>query len=270
MKQLIQKLIEPFGYTFRRIDSLKPYNPFVRNFEFPGANFRMWISNRDVSSWYASDLGLNSGEFYALQNLVKPGDNVLEIGSHHGFTGLYLSRFVGENGRVFGLEANPSNALIDQAQMVLNGFKNLQFKHAAASDKPGNLKISSNHNAAISNDGTDVEAITGDMLDAQFGPFNVLKVDVEGYEVEVLRGCREILKRSPKLAIEIHNDEIPKRGHSLDDLLDLIDAEKYQGEMIVRPKSPTDRIPFSISALKSLKRDPNLEYLAVNVFLVRK
>lgn len=230
----------------------------------------MWISNEDANSWYTSDLGLNSGEFYALQKLVKPGDNILEIGSHHGFTGLYLSRFVGENGRVFGVEANSSNAQIDDSRMTLNGFKNLCFKHAAGSDKPGTLKISSSHNAVISNDGADVEAITGDMLDAQFGPFNVLKIDVEGYEIEALRGCREILKRSPKLAIEIHNEEIPKRGHSLDDLLNLINAEKYQGEMIVRPKSPTDRIPFSIAALKGLKRDPKAEYLAVNVFLIRK
>jgi FkbM family methyltransferase len=195
----------------------------------------------------------------------------LEIGAHHGFTGFYLSRFIGDNGHIVSVEANPSNALIDDAQTTLNKFQNLRFVHFAASNKPGKVRISTNHNASVCNNGnsSEVEAITGDLLDSKYGPFNVLKVDVEGYELEVLQGCSQLLNRSPKLAIELHLDDLSKFGHRVEDVWDLINADKYKGEMIVRPARPNNRIPFSISAVKNLKHDANSPYLIVNIFLSR-
>jgi hypothetical protein len=82
-----------------------------------------------------------------------------------------------------------------------------------------------------------VPAITGDMLDEKHGPFNVLKIDVEGYEVEVLKGCKKLLSRAPKLALEIHRDGLRERGQTLADVLDLIDVGRYEGEMVLHSET---------------------------------
>ena len=83
----------------------------------------------------------------------------------------------------------------------------------------------------------DIEAITGDELDGRFGPFNVLKVDVEGFETEVLRGCQNLLKRNPKLILELHPHFMKQYGYggSLEEVWSLIHADQRSGTMVIRP-----------------------------------
>jgi hypothetical protein len=55
-----------------------------------------------------------------------------------------------------------------------------------------------------------------------------LKIDVEGFEVQVLQGAKQVLSTRPKLAIEIHTDILSKYGTNVQDLLRLIDLENYK------------------------------------------
>jgi FkbM family methyltransferase len=159
------------------------------------------------------------------------------------------AQFAGPTGLVVGLEAHPWNAMVDSAQLGLNpAIKNLRFLHAAGSDQEGSVRmVAENHNSSVgvSNGVATVEvpARTGDALDREFGPFNLLKIDVEGFESKVLKGCKEILRRRPKLAIEVHLDELPKYGTSVAEVFELIDIDSYEGNMVVRPDTDTIR-PF--------------------------
>jgi FkbM family methyltransferase len=276
MKQLVQKFLGKFGYSLRRTSALKTFAPFIRDFNFPEASFRMWIANADAKTWYEQEQWAKFGEFRALRKLVKKGDQVLEIGSHHGFTAMLLSKFVGPEGRVLSVEAHPQNAMIDHAQLGLNrSFSNLKFIHAACSDVPGTVKIFPSHNSNVVNENSnaanqettdliEVPAVTGDMLDKEHGPFDVVKIDVEGYEMEVLKGCKNLLSRAPKLALEIHMDWLGWRGQSMADIFKLIDVKRYDGEMILRHEHVnTDTVQaFDPSAIPKNGQ--------ANVFLERK
>lgn len=242
MKQLIQGILGKFGYGLRRLSTLESFVPFIRDLKIQDVSFRMWIANADASLWYAQEHQCKEAECPALKNLTAAGDRVLEIGSHHGFTGILLSRFVGTHGFVLGIEANPQNALIDDAQLTLNEeIKNLRFINSACSDMPGKLKIEASHNSRVSNknnrNSIEVPAVTGDMLDTKYGPFNFIKVDVEGYELEVLKGCRNLLSRAPKLALELHLDLLREHGKSAKDVFELINIRRYDGTMVIRPNA---------------------------------
>jgi protein-L-isoaspartate O-methyltransferase len=154
MKQLVQKFLGRFGYSIRRTSTLKTFAPFIREFNFPEASFRMWMANADDVAWYDQEHWAKLGEFRALRKLVKKGDRVLEIGSHHGFTGMLLAKFAGDAGSVVSVEAHPQNAMIAQAQLGLNrsSFQNLKFIHAAGSDVPGTVKIIPLHNSNVVNE----------------------------------------------------------------------------------------------------------------------
>lgn len=241
MKQLVQNIVGRFGYGFRKLSKLKPFTPFVRTITFPGASFSFWIANQAAAQWYEPEHSLQCGELHALRRLVKKGDRILEIGSHHGFTGMLLAHFVGADGCVFSIEAYPGNAMIAQAQLGLNrSMNNLQFANFAGSHAVGTVSIRPSHNSNVmdkSEDTIQVPAITGDVLDEKHGPFNVLKIDVEGYEAEVLKGCQKLLSRAPKLALEIHKNELQERGQTLADILKLIDADRYEGEMVLHSEA---------------------------------
>ena len=245
MKQLVQNMLGQFGYGFRKLSKLKPFTPFVRTITFPDASFQFWIANQDAAKWYEPEHTLQCGELHALRKLVEKGDRILEIGSHHGYTGMLLASFAGPSGYVHSIEAHPHNAMIDHAQLGLNrSINNLRFENFAGSNAVGTVSIRPSHNSNVmdkSEDTIQVPAITGDALDAQYGPFNFIKIDVEGYEVEVLKGCRKLLSRAPKLALEIHRDGLQERGQTLADVLDLIDVGRYEGEMVLHSETEEGR-----------------------------
>lgn len=54
-----------------------------------------------------------------------------------------------------------------------------------------------------------------------------VKINVQGFEVEVLKGAKNILNTKPKLAIAINPNALKKHNSSVEDLFDLIDVEKY-------------------------------------------
>jgi FkbM family methyltransferase len=172
------------------------------------------------------------------------------------------------------VEAHPQNAMIDQAQLGLNrSFTNLKFIHAACSDVAGTVKITPSNNSSVikenssvtnqnTTDLIEVPAVTGDMLDKEYGPFDVVKIDVEGHEIEVLKGCTNLLSRAPKLALEIHMDCLGWRGQSKTDIFKLIDVNRYEGEMVLRSDDFNALQIFDPSAIP--------ENGIANVFLERK
>ncbi len=55
-----------------------------------------------------------------------------------------------------------------------------------------------------------------------------LKIDVEGFELQVLQGAKAILSTRPKLEIEVHAELLHQYGASVDDLFRLIDMKSYK------------------------------------------
>ena len=71
-----------------------------------------------------------------------------------------------------------------------------------------------------------------DTLDHYFagnsGTMRMIKIDVEGYEFFVLKGCLNLLQRCrPHILCEVFPRAYPLLGHSLKDLLDLMQGLNY-------------------------------------------
>ena len=56
----------------------------------------------------------------------------------------------------------------------------------------------------------------------------LLKLDVQGYEVKVLRGAERILKTHPKVAIEVHCMDVAKYGNTVEEMLGLLNLNEYE------------------------------------------
>jgi FkbM family methyltransferase len=200
-------------------------------------SFDFWIPSEEGGSWYRPEVWGHEPEYQQLEKLVKPGDRVLEIGCNIGFTTMVLSRFVGESGFVLGVDVVPDNVILAQATAFQNRAGNVRILHTGAGEAKGEMGFSNQLNGHLDSESSLKAPMTYcDALDEEFGPFNVLKVDVEGYEAGVLKGATRLLSRFPKLALEIHGNASERYGTSREDLLRLFHADRYQGTMFSRPE----------------------------------
>jgi len=247
LRKTVQNTLRKYGYKLVKIpqtDSLKPY-PYIRTFHIDSQTFDFWIANETGILWYDRDsLETRNKENDALLHLIQPGDRVLEIGCHHGFFTTQIAKKLLPGGFILALEADAANAMIAQAQMNLNNLGSVcRVLHRAGADQPGTISMSaadgSNVHACHPREAKtmDVQAVTGDQMAAEFGPFTVLKLDVEGFEEKVLAGCRTILKNKPRLALELHLDLMKTYGSSLQNIFEIIGIGNYTGKMLIWPDS---------------------------------
>ena len=90
-------------------------------------------------------------------------------------------------------------------------------------------------------DTLDVPQVTADSVckDHSFAPTHV-KIDVEGFEEEVVRGAKEMLLRHrPVVFLELHGDIISDRGRSAATVLDLLADAGYPGVIDVEGRALT-------------------------------
>lgn len=237
---MVEKTLNKLGLT-RKSKSIPSINfPYRKGMTIQQTKFDFWIVDETGEQWYDHNFWDGAVEMQQLKQLLNPSDHVLEIGVHQGFTACYISKNLNSNGKFIGIELSPKSALYAQAQLKLNNFgTNCQIINAAASDKEGVISFNNveNGNAMINknNSSYSIKSVTGDSILKELDHVNLLKIDVEGFELNVLKGCKTILSSLPKIALEIHLDSIAQYQASVNDIFNLIPLEKYSGKYFWNP-----------------------------------
>ena len=77
---------------------------------------------------------------------------------------------------------------------------------------------------------------------------DLIKIDVEGYELEVLKGLRLILdKKESNLAIEVHCDELRNYGATPNELFEFIGLEDYMCWLGIGEQANESIQPFIVN-----------------------
>ncbi|MET0570902.1 MAG: FkbM family methyltransferase [Pedobacter agri] len=146
------------------------------------------------------------------KQLINPGDVILDVGANIGFHTLYFAELVGTKGKVFAFEPITANysALIKNVQLnsfpqvsavnrALGNANQLMDIHIDNTDQnPGTFSLLE---AGVAN--TTVECIKGDdyIIQQNIQNVNFIKVDVEGFEVEVLKGLSNTIRKHNPIII---------------------------------------------------------------------
>lgn len=145
--------------------------------------------------------------------LVRPGDTVLDIGANLGLASFILSALVGPNGTVHAFEPIPQMQDLIEQGMQRNNVSNSILHKVALGDEPGELtrSIPEGHFGSASlvaerRAGESEEIAVPvrrlpEELPPDLGPIRLIKIDVEGFEPQVLTGAAELLRTSPPDAI---------------------------------------------------------------------
>jgi FkbM family methyltransferase len=147
----------------------------------------------------------------AFQRAIKPGDVVYDIGANVGFYALLSSVVTGGQGRVYAFEPLPSNLEDLRRHLEINRVFNCTVIEAAVSSGEGEAHFDPSLNRSqgrLSGTGTFVvRTVTLDSLlrQGRIKPPSVIKIDIEGGEVECLRGAAHtIMSFRPIIFLATH------------------------------------------------------------------
>ena len=151
-----------------------------------------------------------------LQSDLREGNCVVDIGANIGYYALMEARLVGSHGKVYAIEPVPHNIELLENSIRLNNYGNIETFQLAIgcqddilrlylSDHPNWCSFYPPHKIIGE---IDIEVVSLDSFLKNKRPPNLIRMDVEGYEYEILNGMSSILKSngSLKLFIEFHPD----------------------------------------------------------------
>lgn len=180
----------------------------------------------------SSGRGYGSGRFESermevLRLLLRPGDEVWDIGAHKGFVSMALSRFVGEEGRVTAFEPSQQNLWYLRKHIEWNALTNVRIFPVAVSDSDGSAQFGGRGSSLTFRLGQGSERVrvaTLRSLTKEEGLFppDVLKIDVEGNEAAVLRGAGDLLTDEMLLFIAVHSRS------AYDECREFLSARRYR------------------------------------------
>jgi FkbM family methyltransferase len=175
-----------------------------------------------------------------LRTFSPPGATVLDLGAHIGLFSVHLARAVGPSGRVVSFEPAPGTAAVLRRTVTYNDLDAVvSVRQAALAGECGDVDLfetgddCSNANSLVPTDRTQgvvrVRATTLDDLVAEEAlTVAVVKMDIEGAELEVLEGASALLSdQRPAMTIEVHPRELRAGGRGPEEVFDLLVSHGY-------------------------------------------
>lgn len=158
----------------------------------------------------------------AIISALKEDDVVWDVGANVGYYTEKFAEVVGKNGRVYSFEPNPR--AFTSLQTIANRYSNVTVKKIALSSACGSLPFEVDGPQGVTSRLADqtseksyiVEVTTADQLirGSNIPVPNVVKIDVEGYEIQVLEGMKDFLEheRLKFIFVEVHARELDNAG----------------------------------------------------------
>jgi FkbM family methyltransferase len=185
-----------------------------------------------------------------IRAILFPGAVVADVGANIGIYSRFLSRCVGHTGVVHAFEPSPEN--FRRLQSATRKLTNVRLSDAAVGERSGrsHLYLSDNLNVdhrAYPPEGDSRDTVPIDIiaLDDYFRPgdrVDLIKLDVQGYELRTLQGANRVLHDNPaiKLIVELWPYGLRQAATPWPDLIAALEAKG----MFIRQVSAKGLTPF--------------------------
>jgi FkbM family methyltransferase len=170
---------------------------------------------------------------------IEKGMTVLDIGADIGYYTLLFAKRVSKNGRVIAFEPIPSAREKLLQNVKMNGYKHITvcdfalFSSNGSATLEGPLKISRiapKREKKLKNDIEVQTRIFDECLqDLRINRIDIVKIDVEGAELDVLHGMKlSLSKYQPSVLVEIHPEGLKTFGYTSSDLFEFMESMGYR------------------------------------------
>lgn len=185
---------------------------------------------------------LESAEIRFWRDLDLKGAVVYDVGAFCGMLTLFFAR---QAARVVAYEPNSKNRARLIENIELNNLSNVTVRNVGAGSANtlmtmsydplmgGGAKLQDSQSAPSNGAGLSTEEITLTTLDSDRAAMNLpapdfIKIDIEGWELEALRGARQTLQSlHPALFLEMHGDTLVEKRRKTAEIVDFLEALGY-------------------------------------------
>ncbi len=174
-----------------------------------------------------------------VKRIITPGMKILEVGANIGYYALLETRLAGPTGHLYAMEPSPFNFNLLERNLKLNGLNNYDLYETAAGAEKGTAKFLLSGRSNLSTF-IEREDLTGEEVDVAVTTLDefladkqvdFIRMDVEGYEGEILKGVTAVLSKAVKprfFFIEVHSDLLQRKGSSTKEIIDFLGTFGYE------------------------------------------
>ncbi len=191
-----------------------------------------------------------------LREHVRPDTVFVDIGGAQGYFSLLAAHFAGDQGSVHIFEPHPTNADCIRKSIAANGYQSITVHEMALGAESGTIdlqvgQMSFFHSIKTTNPNNSSESVSvplrrADDVFAEAGVshIDIMKIDVEGAELDVLAGMPNTLAANPnlQLLIDIH----PNIGVDPREVAEVLAQYGFQLYEAEPPFAKIDPIPANL------------------------
>ncbi|WP_141880753.1 FkbM family methyltransferase [Homoserinimonas aerilata] len=230
---------------------------------------------RAVHSIMRASARMNAAEpeLLGLAAVVRPGDHVFDVGAAYGMYTFPLAAIVGPNGSVNAFEPQKRGQRMLRAVQKITGGRNIRLAQAAVGPQPGehpmllpvrfgvpiygHTHVGTGTDRALTPQAAHTRTWTTEMVSVDswcethgIDTVSFMKVDVEGFEPNVLEGAQNAIETNrPSLLLEIEDRHIGRYGRDANAFADEIRARWPEYRMYTWSGgdwAPTERVTLGI------------------------
>lgn len=225
---LIYRLV-PHSYTYREND----FRIVQRN----GVTVKVYLKDYLGHCLYFQYKNPELESYKKLFGLVQPNTMCIDIGSNTGYVALVMAKLAPQ-GRVLGFEPDASNYKRLRENLNLNNLPHLEVQNLGLGEKASEESMEVNEASSGRNkiavgqhDANRIKIVKLDdyLRNTAVNTINLIKIDVEGYELKALKGAREtLIKHLPVLFIEIDDNNLSQYGDQAKELILFLQSIGYR------------------------------------------
>ena len=189
-------------------------------------------------------------DLFIVEKVLRENMVAVDVGANYGLYSKFMSQFVGSIGTVYAFEPILKTFISLSNNVKGNRYSNIKIFNSALSDKEGKVEMvipnyesggENLYEARISSEitGENSESVNTQVLDKILQSekkIDFIKIDVEGHEMNVLKGSLKTIKNSsPIFLIEINGGINPKNENA-NSIIDLLKEFHYESFIRVNDK----------------------------------
>jgi FkbM family methyltransferase len=214
-RYLPQPVVDVLRVMKYRMD-LATFSRRVVSHSYGGHNLHMNINDRVAGEWYDKDWELPPEIEFLSHGQVPRTGRVFDLGAHQCLIAMLMARELVPEGAVVAVEANRHNAEIARSNLELNAVDSIDVVHGLVSSSIGKAHADLSFNSRAKR-GVDalvseaIDALSIDQLSQLKGWPDLVYMDIEGFEIEALKGATQTLTRWCHWFVELHGDDTLSR-----------------------------------------------------------